>query len=99
LASAGWWRLGHLGVDPLGYAAVGGCDQVEVAPPGVAVVRDVRAAGAQRARDAVGAAAGHDGVVVALDDQRRRAQPERCGVIGRQDRRMRSRACGGPVRN
>jgi hypothetical protein len=36
---------------------VGGCDQVEVAPPGVAVVRGGRAAGAQRARDAVGAAA------------------------------------------
>jgi hypothetical protein len=49
-ASAGWWRLGHLGVDPLGYAGVGGCDQVEVAPPGIAVVRDGRAAGAPLAR-------------------------------------------------
>jgi hypothetical protein len=61
-----------------------------VAPPGVAVVRDGRAAGAQRARDAVGAAAGHDGVVVALDDQCRRAQPERCGVISRQDPQQRA---------
>jgi hypothetical protein len=77
-----WWRLSPPGVDPLDVLGVRGLDQVVVAPAGVPVVTEHRAAGVQGARDVVGAASGHDRVVVALDDQHRRARPEHGWIVG-----------------
>jgi hypothetical protein len=58
-------HFGQPGVDLLGAAGVCCLDQVEVTPGRVAVVGEQRAAGVQGAHDVVGAASGHDRVIVA----------------------------------
>jgi hypothetical protein len=88
--------LSQPGVDPPRVLGMRCRDHVEVTPAGIHVVVQQRAAGAEGARDAVGAAGGHDRVVAALRDQRRYAETQRCRVVGRQDSQQRPGVRAGP---